>query len=260
MNRPIWKQPITEHSAPGWPCPSCGSGTLRLDRSSLRFHETNESKKMDRSECFPGDICFGFTAWVQCDQKRCSEHASVSGTGWLEQDWSGNEEETDWFRRFYPRSIFPMPDVFPIPKTCPKAVADELRAAFVLMWTDRAASANRVRVASERLMDHLKVQRLRKNKKGRFDKLNLHQRIEVFRVSNPEAAKLLMAMKLLGNTGSHERDLSLDDVLDGFEVFEHILAELVGNRTKRVVTLANDLITRHRPGRKRGNMDLFSRL
>jgi len=48
-----------------------------------------------------------------------------------------------------------------------------------LFWSDPSATANRVRVALEDLMDHLGIQKRRKSTKGKFDKLTLHHRIEI---------------------------------------------------------------------------------
>jgi hypothetical protein len=144
-----------------------------------------------------------------------------------------------------------MPDIFELPKKCPVDIAHELRAAFALYWSDPSATANRVRVALEHLMDHLGIQKRRKNKKGKFDKLTLHHRIEIFTKTEPRIGDQLMALKLLGNTGSHDGRVMRDDVLDAFEIIEHALLELIDHRSKRVAALAQGLKDKHGPGAKK---------
>jgi hypothetical protein len=144
-----------------------------------------------------------------------------------------------------------MPDIFELPKKCPDNVAKELRAAFKLIWPDPSAAANRVRVALENLMDHLKIQKRRKNRKGRFDKLTLHHRIEIFTKTEPGIGDRLMALKWLGNAGSHRGKVSQEDILDAFEIIEEALLELVEHRSKRLEALAQGLMERHRPGARK---------
>ncbi len=162
-----------------------------------------------------------------------------------------SEGDTHYEDYFLPRFCTPMPDIFELPKKCPDDVACELRAAFALFWSDPSAAANRVRVALERLMDHLLVQKRRKNKNGKFDKLKLHTRIEIFAKAEPFWGAQLMALKLLGNTGSHDGGVTKDEVLDAFEIIEHALFELIGQRSKRIAALAKGLKAKHTPGAKK---------
>lgn len=100
-------------------------------------------------------------------------------------------------------------------------------------------------------MDHLGIQSRRKNKKGKFDKLTLHNRIEVFSKNEPTIGAQLMALKLLGNTGSHDGGVMRNDVLDAFEIVEHALFELIDDKSKRIAALAQTLTEKHRPGARK---------
>ena len=106
-------------------------------------------------------------------------------------------------------------------------------------------------------MDHLRIQKRRKNKNGKFDNLNLHKRIEVFSHTEPMIGKQLMALKWLGNTGSHDGDVVKNDVLDAFEIIEHTLLELIEQRSKRLAALASGLEEKHRPGAKKSRLPPF---
>jgi hypothetical protein len=144
-----------------------------------------------------------------------------------------------------------MPDIFEIPKKCPPEVKTELSAGFTLFWSDQAAAAGRIRVALERLMDHLGIPMRRKEKNGKFSELSLHHRIELFEKGEPAIGSQLMALKWLGNTGSHQGKLVRDDLLDAFEILEHALTELIDQRTAKVAALAKKLMKKHAPRRKR---------
>jgi hypothetical protein len=144
-----------------------------------------------------------------------------------------------------------MPDIFELPEKCPKEVKAELRASFRLFWSDQAASAGRVRVSLERLMDHYKIPKRIKGKDGKYQLSKLHRRIEQFSNSRSATGEKLMALKWLGNTASHQGDVSRKDLLDGFEILEYLLAELFDQRTARVTELARQLTLRHAPPRPR---------
>lgn len=155
-----------------------------------------------------------------------------------------------WDEYFAPRLVVPMPDMFTIPKRCPDEVRDKLRSAFTVFWIDQAAAATRVRVALERLLNHLGVKRRRKDKSGKLVDLTLHARIEDFAKRDALIGAQLMALKWLGNTGSHEGPVEKDDLLDAFEIMEHCLAELIERRSAKVAELAKKLTHRHRKKRK----------
>lgn len=78
-------------------------------------------------------------------------------------------------------------------------------------------------------MNERNIQRKAKIKsgknKGKFRSLSLHERIEKFGTTEADAATQLMAIKWLGNTGSHIslNELKRDDLLDAFEHFEFAL-------------------------------------
>ena len=227
MKRHLWSQTITEHYCPTWPCPVCSKGTLILVPKSLVFRETAESKRQHDADGWePDRITYAFTAWAKCGNRFCGQECAISGTGGVEPNFDP-EEGTDFCNQFHPRNCFPMPDIFEITKKCPDDIKKALRSAFALFWADFSASAGRIRVAIERIMDYLKIQKKKKNKNGKFSKLSLHQRIEIFEKRDSLIGKQLLALKWVGNTGSHEQKIGQGDLLDAFEILEHALAELI---------------------------------
>jgi len=209
------------------------------------FRETAESKRQhDLEEWEPEWITYVFTAWAKCGYPSCGQECAISGTGGVEPEFDP-EEGPDYCNQFHPRNCYPMPDIIEIPNKCPDDIKEALRSAFALFLTDYSASAGRVRVAIEGIMDYLKVQKKRKNKNNKFPKLSLHQRIEIFEKRDPEIGKQLLALKWAGNTGSHERELGQGDLLDAFEILEHALAELIDRRSVKVRNLARKLTKKH---------------
>ncbi|MCX7089484.1 MAG: DUF4145 domain-containing protein [Methylococcales bacterium] len=226
MNPKIWKQSIGKNSCPKWPCPICQIGTLSLVKDSLIYRETIESKRKGRLSDDLFDHCdtttYAFTAWAECKQSKCKQLFSISGKGDLKpvQDYEGGIE---FEKYFFPLVCFPMPDMINFPAKCPQKVEEELRAAFAVFWLDHNACANKIRVALENLMDHIGVHAP-----------NLHQRLEIFAKENLTMTDKLMALKWLGNSGTHGEKVTKDDLLSALEIFEHVLIELIDKRSDSI--------------------------
>ncbi len=249
MKRSLWTATISEHHAPAWPCPTCNKGTLALKTKSVIFDETVDSKQEhDEDYWSPECTDYVFTAWLKCGHPSCGQEVAVSGNGGVEQ-WQvmgpDDEPEIVYNDYFTPKFLSPTPDIFDLPRKCPDVVKSHLRAGFKLFFCDQSAAANRIRVALENLLDHLTVPRRRKNQNNKLSNLSLHERIELFIKREPSLGGQLMALKWLGNTASHEADVSRDDLLDAFEILQHILEELIGHRSARVAELARKLTKKH---------------
>jgi hypothetical protein len=174
----------------------------------------------------------------------------VSGVTGVEQIQTG-EDEWEYEEVLYPTFVDPPLHFFSLPKRCPPAVSVELTACFRLVWMDVNAAANRVRAAVERLMDHLKIPTKRKNKNGKFDRLSLHKRIEEFRKKEPVLGDALLAVKWLGNSGSHGNELRREDLFDAFKILDHVLDVVLVQRGRAVAKLAREINKRKGP-RSRG--------
>lgn len=248
MKRELWNQCLQINYSPPWPCPTCAKGFLALVPESLTYKETSNSKR-DHSDTDwdPEWIRYVFTAWLKCNIEHCGEDVVVSGTG--EESSGYPEEDTAWSPKFTPKFCLPMPDIFEIPRKCPKKVKDELRKAFAVFWSDHAASSAHIRISMERLMDHLKIAATKKEK-NKTKKLDLHKRIEIFQKTDAIIGSQLMALKWLGNTSAHEGEVSREDVLDAFEILEHSLYELIERRSEKVANMAGNLTHKHDPKTK----------
>jgi hypothetical protein len=134
-----------------------------------------------------------------------------------------------------------------LPTNCPKVVSDPLREAFALYWSQPDACAGRIRVALESLLTHLGIPKEEVSGAGKTSALSLHKRIELFTKQNETIGGQLMALKWLGNTGSHGNGLYKTDILDGLELLEHSLAEVLEKRAEKMAALAKKLLERHGP-------------
>ena len=94
-------------------------------------------------------------------------------------------------------------------------------------------------------MDHLKIKRRRKQSNGKFTNLTLHDRITIFQATDSIVGTQLMALKWLGNAGSHENSVLKKDLLDAFEILDHVLVEVFEQRSQKVMSLAKQLTKRH---------------
>lgn len=231
VQRNLWNP--TFSAWPQLPCPSCKVGTLQIDKNSISNKETRSSKAAHSNDYWdPEHIVERFIAILACTNPRCKDNVFVCGriTKSLDYD-TGSDGKliTELYDCYVPLFFEPAPPVFPIPNECPKKVRDELLRAFALIWSDVGSAGNRLRVAVEALMNECKIQKKAKIKtgrnKGKLRELTLDERIKKFGEKQEDAATQLMAIKWLGNTGSHAglAILTRDDLLDAFEHFEHAL-------------------------------------
>jgi hypothetical protein len=114
----------------------------------------------------------------------------------------------------------------------------------------------------EALLTDKKVPRHRRSrKKNRLVRIDLHGRIEEFRKRDAETADYLLALKWLGNVGSHTNLdlLGVEDLLNGFEMFEHVIQLVYVKHERKLKKMAKTINSRKgRPlRRKRKGGELF---
>ena len=95
-----------------------------------------------------------------------------------------------------------------------------------------------------------------KNSKGQRVKLTLHQRIVEFNAKDKDIGELLLALKWIGNTGSHVGEIERQDLIHAFQLLEYSLIELYEKRTETLRRLSKKIIKSKKPishsVRKRG--------
>lgn len=244
VDRDLWKPPFKKW--PNWPCPACRTGRLQVLSESLKVMETGPSEKLRSNfdgwgpEHYQGR----FVALFQCGNTDCKN--VVAACGPVEQEEVTLESPEglydDYEDAFIPTYFQSAPPLFPLPDKCPDEVKLALKSAFHLYWPNRHSCANAMRGAVERLLDELRVKKF-VTRAGKRQRVTLHDRIVDLARIRPEVGELLMAVKWMGNDGSHEGDstLSMDDVMNGFDIFEHVLDALYVKRGARITKLASTI-------------------
>lgn len=163
-----------------------------------------------------------------------------------------HDEEHGWgFADGLEPSFFePATPLIQIPKTCPKEVGDDVVDASRLYWTSPPSAGNRLRAGLERLMDNLGIPKKAKNKKGKFDTLSLHARLERFAKKRPDVGSHLLAIKWLGNSGSHSSEFTANDALDAFELLALALEEIYDEKSAKLKKLTAAIIKKKGPMKK----------
>jgi hypothetical protein len=229
INRELWKVPFRSDSPERWRCPTCKTGYLHLVPDKFTFEETMRSKKArDDNDWDPDWIRYVFAAVFLCSNKKCKEVVTCVGDGSVEvfEDFDNNEYPSVTYQDgFFPKYFSHPLDVFPIPAKCPADIRNEVEKSFQIFMADPGAASNHIRSAIEQLMNYLKVKHFdRKN--GKLLELSLHRRILNYGTKKKALADNLLAIKWLGNAGSHPGGITTDDILDAYDIFEHVLQQL----------------------------------
>lgn len=249
VDRILWQRDaFSERRVPAWPCPNCSAGALDIDENTLFTAETAESiSAHDIPDWEPDWIIGWFGCRLTC--RRCGEQVAVAGQTKVQQ-FEDDYGRPEYVRLLYPCYFSNPPPLITLPDRTPPTVAELLSQSFGLFWIDSASCANRIRTSIEEILTDRGVRRTEltgKQKVKRRKRIELHRRIEEFQVANPEVAKMMMAMKWLGNAGSHPGNLSRSDLLDTYEMVDHVLDQLYSSRTGRVRRIASVINKRRRP-------------
>jgi len=227
INVSLWKKnnlyqtKVPDH----WHCPVCDSSNLKIDKFS--YEETGVSKRNHEHPDFePEYMSFRFTSMLKCQKPSCQEVLSCNGTGHVQEvhelDPDGQYSGPSYTEVFQPKYVIPPLNLFDVPK-CPDGIGEMITDAFGLYFCDLSSCANKIRTVIEKILDQQNVIKTRISKKKKRNLLTLHARIFEFRLKNQDAADMLLAIKWIGNEGSHLGSLEQDDILDAFAFLEHLL-------------------------------------
>jgi hypothetical protein len=241
MNRSQFEPPFSRSSIPAWKCPTCNAGTLHRADKKVLINETTDSRRNhDHPDWDPEWVRSNFFTLLRCSSPACREYVHVVGTTHVQPSY--NEEYGHCMEEFlFPLFINPSIVLIDIPKNCPSEVNTDIVAASSLYWLDHSASANCLRRALESLLDHQKIPKTKINNSGKRINLKLHERILKYQNKHPEISTKLMAVKWLGNIGSHKSDMGRGKLLDAFELIEYALEEIYEKKRSRLENLARKI-------------------
>lgn len=216
-------------------------------KGSLRTGQTRESAEgQEHLASEPEWIDGRFVCMLGCHH--CKGEIALAGKYRYQEDRDPSEIEREgdpYVSYFTPLFFSEAPHVIRIPEAAPNEVREKLADSFRLYWHDPESAANRVRSALELLLTAQGVNRTVSGKRGK--RLTLHERVKRYESKRSDIAGHLLAVKWLGNAGSHPSPISHDDVLDGYEIMEHVLDELYVGRARRVGALSRAINRRKGP-------------
>lgn len=213
----------------------------------LAYHSSADSRRTLKSEGYDPDADVGvFVLRLECAMRNCRESVACVGrySGYL---GAGSSGETVGEKALDPLFFCPTVPIFDLPANVPDQIAEPLRQSFALFWSNPNAAANSLRVAVEAIMDLSNVRKTTVNSKGKRVPLILHARIEQFKTSNADLGKKLMAIKWLGNSGSHLTAISKKNLYGGFRLVEYVIQEMFEDRTKTLDSLAKRINMKRGP-------------
>jgi len=253
FDRKLWSKRFDRDNIPEWTCPRCHRGFLELEQDKFYFYETKESLETQEQSDFylPECIEYRFIGTLKCNNKKCAEKVLFCGIGGIEEviqqydEISGklllHELDIGVFDYFFPTYFNPPIEIFPIPLNCPIHIINVIKKAFLLYWCDTSSCGNKIRIIVEFILDYLKIKK-REKKGASYKPLSLHDRILIFRPTNPDVGELLLAMKWIGNIGSHTNKLKREDLLTDFELLQFVINEIFVNDRKRLKKIAQKII------------------
>lgn len=209
-------------------CPVCRRASLELKRETFESLDSIASRDEDYEEPPNGF----FHGSLSCPRTPCGNRYAIAGRWRMDQtDKSDDDDDVVYCESLSVTYILPAFPLMEYPDGVPDEVREAIAGASQVLLSDASAAANRIRSAIEVLLDSQRVHKFVQG--SRSKRLTTHQRIEDFKSRRPDVANHLMAMKWIGNLGSHEREiLPLPTVLDGMEHFARAL-ELLYDRNER---------------------------
>ncbi len=222
-----------------WDCPTCSQGHLKIEDNSLIFKETASTKEyLQYSEEFDiDDIHYVYSCIFQCSNNSCNERISSSGSAKIkfvdiEVDGEYKKEECYYFQPHY---FYPPLQIINISNNVPKNVIDKLEKSFELFFCSPSSSANYARSALELILTELKIPKTTISKRNKRVDLKLHNRIEKLPEKYKDLKEHLMAIKCIGNEGSHSGgELTKDNVIELYEILEYALSEIFDGKTQNL--------------------------
>jgi hypothetical protein len=252
ITRSIFKNPFNRDWIPDWICPSCKKGIIKVEDKNLKVIESPISIIEHEKEYWEPAFIYGvFVGIFKCNNNSCGEIVTISGDLKMDEEYIYDEEsgygDLQPVQSLIPKYFNPPLHLFDIHKDVPEIIKEAIKNTFSLYWLDSSSCANKIRIVVELIMDEQNISKyitVKRKRKG----ITLHKRIELFNLINPEQAENLMAIKWIGNPGSHSSDiLTLDDLLDGYEILEHVTTKLYEKDSANIKKLVKTINKRKKP-------------
>lgn len=223
-----------------WPCPECGQKTLQIIAESFVVNDTHATNKNGSEEWFEPEMHESiFSCMARCSRDQCEEVVACTGnSGWEQEGWDPVTLNDEYYQWFKPKTFFPTLHPFELPIKCPQELIEPLQASFSVFLLQPGAAANLIRISVERMLTAMGV--AERNEKGK--RIVLHTRLGMLPALYEAFSEPLMAIKFLGNAGSHTYDeVKTGDIEDAFEIMEYVVNDLFSGRKESVEVLTKRL-------------------
>ncbi|HEM7567105.1 TPA: DUF4145 domain-containing protein [Serratia marcescens] len=214
-----------------WPCPSCHQKTLQIIKDTFIVKNTAETNRLLQS-CEYFEYEWDSTVFVciaKCMRPQCQEVVACSGVGGTEMAY---DEEGPHLEGYYqPKNFSPTLHPFLITEQCEMDIKAPLIASFSVYFNEPGSAANLIRIAVERLLTVVGIP----SKDNNNGYIKLHHRIEMLKGKYAPYKDHLMAIKFLGNAGSHTYDeVTTTDIEDAFEIMDYVINNLFSEKIAQV--------------------------
>jgi len=228
IDRKSYKGYFTKEDMSKWQCPTCNSSALKVvEEQFVKKH--NSATEINYYENWfdaPEMIVYTFTALLSCTNPQCKEVVACSGTGGVERE-EYSYDNYKYVEYFKPYFFYPALNIFQIPEKTPDNVKKSIVTSFSLLFSNTSAAANKIRSALECLL--IKIDSEQPNG------ISLHQRIKLLTDEYKKIKNFCLAVKWLGNAGSHcEDNMTLDDIFDGYDILLFVLEELYDDKHEKL--------------------------
>lgn len=127
--------------------------------------------------------------------------------------------------RYIPLNFMPHVNIMPAMEHLPSNIQELICQADALFWINPSSCVNILRSSIEKLLDNEGVQELNSRQKVMALGVRIESHIHSSNILHKYQVKL-SAIRWLGNSGSHQGNMTHEDVYGGYKIFFHILDEL----------------------------------
>lgn len=250
MNRTLWnKRYFSKDNPISYPCPKCFDGILKLIH--IR-QEITESGRELQAYNYPYGIDHVFSGIYKCNDVSCNAVMAVVGT--LQKDVEiplyNDTMDIDYADFYTPLFFYPNLRLFKLSDQITKEIIDQIDLSFSLFFSDLSSCANKIRITIEMILDDIKAPKYKIMGSKKRHVFNLHGRILHYKKKNKALAELMLAIKFIGNEGSHKGALELNDVLDAYEILYQIVDTAYVKQRLKALNLAREINSQGKPRSK----------
>ncbi|HGN8998584.1 TPA: DUF4145 domain-containing protein [Citrobacter freundii] len=223
-----------------WPCPVCGQKTLQIIPESFVLNDTHDTNKHSSEDWFEPEMHRSiFSCMARCSRRQCGEVVACSGdSGWERQGWDDGTSNDGYYQWYHPKTFFPSLHPFELPAKCPEEITEPLQASFSIFLMQPGAAANLIRISVESMLTAMGVEEFKKT----GWKIGLKDRLEKIPPLYKSFSEHLMAIKFLGDAGSHNYDkVKIKDIEDAFEIMDYVVNDLFSGRKESIEILTKRL-------------------